>query len=53
MILITNTDEEWASARHALQTIESLRNRRNTLPERPDTQDTPWVRTAWPHEWYL
>lgn len=52
MIIIANNDEEEASAWAALEVIQSLRAR-NVLPIRPDVTDTRYVKTHWPHDWYL
>lgn len=53
MIIIANNDEEEASAWAALDVIDNLRNGRTMYPTRPNTQDTPSVKTRWPHDWYL
>lgn len=52
MIIVANNDEEEASAWAALAVIQNLRAR-NTLPTLPDVTDTKYVKTYWPHDWYL
>lgn len=53
MIIIANSDEEEASAWAALDVIQNLRNARNIYPQRPNTEDTQFVKTRWPNENYL
>lgn len=55
MIIHTHTDDEYVSARRALNVIDSLRRKTyaTTYPIRPDTENTHWVTTVWPHEWFL
>lgn len=52
MIIIVNNDEETRSVIEAMRVINTMRGP-NTYPTRPNTEDSPWVRTVWPNENYL
>ncbi len=55
MIITVTSDAEEQSVRNALAVINTFRRRptTRTLATRPIVEDTPWVRTVWPHAEYL
>lgn len=51
MIIISDDDEQHASAIQALRVINSLRLRPGTI--KPTTDDTHWTKTVWANPEYL